>query len=267
MSAAPAQVAAQAAELERHGRAYGELRLAIAWTESREGEAAKRVSSTGWNKTRRLADPEQAAAILRHRGEKRNPAIVLRASGLVGVDIDGPAGVALAKQLVPEGFPASVTVTTGKEDGFHLWYLAPEGARSAYVELGPEGVTTKTNQYLVVPPAVHPTGRVYRFAEGRAPWERKLTVLPLELLERLERAAHGDRRERTVTAGPVVAGGRHDHLLRLGCAIRRHGCGEPTIAAALLAENEARCQPPQDEKLVRSLAHDIATRYPPGVAA
>ena len=252
--------------LEQHGRAFGALRLAVAFTAGLDGDDAKRVTARGWDRTPRLADPEQGAAILRTRGERRNPAIVLRPSGLVGVDVDGPEGVELLRRLVPEGMPRTVAVETGKNAGYHLWYLAPDGGRSAFVELGPEGVTTKAGQYIIAPPAVHPSGRVYRFADGRAPWELELAVLPLRLLERFERASHRERERRAVTVGPVTAGGRHDHLMRLGCAMRRRGAGEATIAAALVVENRDRCTPPKDERLVLDLAADIANRYPPGAA-
>ncbi len=127
--------------LEQHGRAFGALRLAVAFTAGLDGDDAKRVTARGWDRTPRLADPEQGAAILRTRGERRNPAIVLRPSGLVGVDVDGPEGVELLRRLVPEGMPRTVAVETGKNAGYHLWYLAPDGGRSAFVELGPEGVT------------------------------------------------------------------------------------------------------------------------------
>ncbi len=96
--------------------------------------------------------------------------------------------------------------------------------------------------------------------------ELELAVLPLRLLERFERAARGERERRAVTVGPITAGGRHDHLLRLGCAMRRRGAGEATIAVALVVENRDRCTPPKDERLVLELAADIANRYPPGAA-
>ena len=75
-----------------------------------------------------------------------------------------------------------------------------------------------------------------------------------------------DDAERADDSSPVTAPGRHRHLLRLGCAMRRVGAGERTIAAALLAENAARCTPPKDEQLVLELAKDIVNRYPPGAA-
>jgi putative DNA primase/helicase len=259
-------MSARVRKLERHGRAYGGLRLAIAFTVGLEGDHAKTVLAAGWDKTRPLANAEQGAAILRHRGERRNPAVVLRPSGLIGIDVDGAEGVALLHRLVPEGMPRSVGVVTGKDHGYHVWLRAPEDAATAFVELGPEGVKAKTNQYLVAPPSVHPSGREYRFAQGRAPWEQELAVLPADLLERLERAARVERNQRAAASGPIITGGRHDYLMRLGCAMRRRGAGEATIAAALLVENRDRCQPPKDEALVLNLAADIARRYQPGVA-
>jgi hypothetical protein len=254
----------RAALLERHGREYGRLRLAVAFTVGLEGADAKRVTTRGWDRTPRLSDPEQGAAIVRTRGERRNPAIVLLPSGLVGIDVDGPEGVELVRRLVPEGLPSTVAVETGKDEGYHLWYRAPDAARSAFVELGPEGITTKANQYLVAPPSVHPSGRIYTFA--RAPWEHELAVIPTRLLERLERAARVERERRVVAVGPIAAGGRHDHLMRLACAMRRRGAGEATIAAALLVENRDRCAPPKDDVFVLELARDIARRYPAGAA-
>lgn len=250
-------------ELQRHGYVYGELHLAIAFTAGLEGDDAKRVSGNGWDKTERLPGGPFGAAYLAGRGERRNPAVVLRPSGLVGIDIDGPDGVELIRDLLPEGLPRTVTVETGKPSGYHLWYFAPEGARWAFVELGPEGVEAKTNQCLIVPPGLHPSGRVYRFAEGRAPWDAIPAVLPLDILEKLGRAAHGDRQRVAATEGPIIAGGRHDHLMRLGCAMRRHGACLEAVEAALLAENAHRCRPPQSHDEVAALALDLTDRYGP----
>lgn len=259
-------------ELQRHGYAYGEYRLAIAFTEDIVGDPqAKRVTTKGWDKTEPLDDGPFGAALLAGRGLKRNPAVVLRPSGLIGVDVDGPEGIAHLKRIVPEGMPRTVTVETGKEQGYHLWYRPPGGTSSltVFVELGPvspespRGIRKKTGQYLVCPPALHPSGRVYRFAEGRSPWDTAPAVLPASVLERLERAANVERRRAAASAGPIRAGGRHDHLMRLGCAMRRHGACLEAVEAALLAENEHRCSPPKPDAIVRELARDLTSRYGP----
>ncbi len=46
--------------LEQHGRAYGKLRLAVAFTAGLEGDDAKRVTLAGWDRTRRSPTPSRA---------------------------------------------------------------------------------------------------------------------------------------------------------------------------------------------------------------
>jgi hypothetical protein len=107
---------------------------------------------------------------------------------------------------------------------------------------------------------------VYAFAHERSPWEIDLaTVTEAQLAPFIERA-RALRRSPAVANGPVREGGRHRHLLRLGGAMRRVGACEEAIVAALIAENVCVCEPPQDERLVRALAHDTAARYQPETA-
>jgi hypothetical protein len=252
--------------LERHGRAYGELGLAVTFTDGSEGEAAKRVTRRGWNTTPRLADGAFGAALLAGRGLRRNPVVVLGASGLVGVDIDGKAGANLLRELHPDRLPRTVTVRTGK--GHHLWFRRPADLRDvAKIELGPEGLEVSKDGYVVAPPARHPCGRIYAFVDGRAPWDLPLAVLTEQHVRPFLAHARRSRSEAIVSTGPILEGGRHRHLRRIAGAMRRVGACEESILAALLVENVQRCAPPQDEPLVRALAHDIATRYQPEAGA
>lgn len=251
--------------LRRCGRAYGELRLAVAFTDGIAGESAKRVTRAGWNHTKPLADGSFGEALLVNRGQARNPAIVLAASNLVGIDIDGEGGARRLKEMQPTRLPATVTVSTGK--GWHLWFAPPfDFTEAAKIELAADGVTVSRDGYLVAPPGLHPSGAVYSFADGRAPWETELAVLPMPQLERFLNAARKTRNAETTPTAPSKAGARHKRLLRLGCAMRRVGACEASILAALLEENTHMCEPPQPEYLVRALARDIAQRYAPTVA-
>ena len=157
--------------LEQHGRAYGELRLAIGVTDGLEGDAAKR--SRHWqSRPFRLAGADHRAGILRGIGE-RNPVISLAASNLIGVDVDGEAGRALCHELVPGGLPSTVVVRSGRADGgLHLWYRPPGGSRPAKIEFSGDGLEVSSDGYLVCPPAIHgDTGRLYELVPGHAPWE------------------------------------------------------------------------------------------------
>lgn len=253
--------------LEAHGRAYGRLRLAIAWTDGLEGAAAKEARN--WQKNPTVLANEEHGAGLFRRGLKRNPVVALAASNLIGIDIDGEHGRALLRRLLPGGLPTTVAVVSGREDGgHHLYYRPPARAQPAKIEFSGNGLTLSRDGYLVLPPALHgETGRAYAFAEGCAPWERPITELPAAIEESLR--SHNqdvDRAERGDDTSPVSEGRRHRHLLRLGAAMRRVGAGEPSILAALEAENMARCSPPKDDQHVRELAEDIVRRWPPGAA-
>ena len=215
----------------------------------------------------RLADPGHGAALFLGRGGKHNPVLSLRASGLLGVDVDGEAGRTLVRELVPGLLPPTVVVISGRADGgHHLWYRPPYDGADAKIEFSGDGLKLSSDGYLVIPPAVHgETGKAYEFASGHAPWEHEIAVIPESIIRSLE-ANHRrhDDAERADDSGPIAPGDRHRHLHRLGCAMRRVGAGEKTIAAALLAENVARCAPPKDEHLVLALAKDITARYRPG---
>jgi putative DNA primase/helicase len=246
------------------GRAYGEHRLALAFTDGATGDDAKRVTRRGWPATPRLADADHGAALIqRAAGGRRNPVIVLGASGLVGIDIDGPEGAELFRRTVGENtLPDTVIVRTGA--GWHLYYRRPAGAPDvAKVEFGASGLEVSRDGYFVAPPARHSSGRFYRFAQGRAPWQTAFAELPLELLDLFYSRARQNRSVSFATTGPIGEGGRHRHLLRLAGGMRRVGASAQAIEAALLVENAARCSPPQDEQAVRELARDIATRYQP----
>ncbi len=255
--------------LERHGRAYGELRLAVAFTVGLTGERAK--ESRFWQSNpHKLSTPDEGAAILAGRGFDKNPVVSLRAANVVGVDVDGPAGRLLVRKLLPGGFPATVTVQSGRADGgIHLWFRPPVGCRTHKIEFSAEGLKVSSDGYLVAPPAIHgETEQLYRFVDGHAPWEIPLATLPPLILTSLKdqrRAIHEEKR--ADDRSPLGPGDRHEHLLRVGCAMRRAGAREESIRAALLVENEIRCNPPKPEHTVHALAEDITTRYPPGARA
>jgi hypothetical protein len=256
--------------LERHGRVYGELRLAIAFTVGTAADGGQYKTAKGWEATRPLPDGDFGAALLAGRCERRNPILVLRNSNLIGVDVDGEGGRRLRRELIPEGFPRTVCVRSGRLDGgTHLWFRPPPDARVAKhkVEFKTDGrLVLSTNGYLLAPPSWHADAGVnYGFEPGLAPWETPIAVLPERLLERLtSRLCLDDESDRADDASPLAPGQRHRHLLRIGCAMRRAGAGEPAIAAALLSENERRGDPPKPDQTVRELARDIAHRYASG---
>jgi hypothetical protein len=63
--------------------------------------------------------------------------------------------------------------------------------------------------------------------------------------------------------GRIPEGERHKRLLSLAGSMRDRGMEAEEIAAALLAVNNNRCQPPLPAQTVLDLAADIARRYQP----
>jgi hypothetical protein len=255
---------------EQCGRAYGEEHLAIAFTVGISADDDQFKVAKGWEPTKPLPGGDFGAALLAARCERRNPIMVLANSNLIGIDVDGEGGRRLRRELVPEWFPRTVCVRTGRVDGgAHLWYRPPIGVKVAKhkIEFKTDGrLVMSRNGYLLVPPAWHAeAGRYYEFEPGLAPWETPITVLPGRLLERLTaRVRVDDDADRADDETPLEPGQRHRHLLRIGCAMRRAGAGEPAIRAALLSENERRGNPPKPETVVVDLARDIVKRYAPG---
>jgi len=60
----------------------------------------------------------------------------------------------------------------------------------------------------------------------------------------------------------ITTGGRNSTLISLAGTMRYRGMGEAAIAAALLADNRERCEPPLDDDEVRKIARSVM-RYPP----
>ena len=164
---------ARQALLERYGEVYGELGLAIAFTRSVSGEDAKRCGA-GWDKTDPLPDRPFGAALLKGRGAKRNPAVVLRRSGLIGIECDTPEGL---EQIVALDLPATVPVQSSAPHKLHFWFRPPNGnAAYAAFRLERAGVAADKGRYLLCPPALHPSGAVYTFL--REPPGTEIATLP-----------------------------------------------------------------------------------------
>jgi hypothetical protein len=63
-------------------------------------------------------------------------------------------------------------------------------------------------------------------------------------------------------SGVIAEGARNATLTSLAGAMRRKGCGEAAIVAALRVENTERCRPPLAESEIATIAHSVC-RYAP----
>jgi putative DNA primase/helicase len=118
--------------------------------------------------------------------------------------------------------------------------------------------------YVVVPPSRHRSGNHYRWSADGRPDVAGLTSLPAWLIDLLV----ANRQQPRIQGHELIAineaipeGSRNDSLARIAGVMRRRGCSEAAILAALLTENDRRCQPPLPESEVGKIARSIAS-YP-----
>jgi Bifunctional DNA primase/polymerase, N-terminal/AAA domain/Primase C terminal 1 (PriCT-1) len=185
---------------------------------------------------------------------------------VVDVDTGKPEAKGEDKQralafVVEHGLDAAKVIVETPTGGRHYYFRRPPGNGdfpSKAAAFGVPLVDLKCDKgYVVVPPGETDAG-AYGFAPE--PDFGALTAPPASLLALLSR---------NVTAAPATdtirEGVRNTALTSLAGTMRRHAMDEEAIAAALLAENARRCEPPLPEAEVRRIAASVS-RYAPAVA-
>lgn len=173
------------------------------------------------------------------------------------IDMDGPEADAPMMELERKHGPLPKTLEANTGRGRHL-YFNPNDARikpSAGV-LGPHLDIRGEGSYVILPPSVHGNGTRYQWAN-----EVAVATLP----EAWRKLLSSPERPKTdpQTEGKVIPKGqRNSHLTSLAGTMRRRGMGEAAIEAALLTENEERCEPPLPDAEVKSIAQSVG-RYEP----
>ncbi|MGB6191799.1 MAG: bifunctional DNA primase/polymerase [Terracidiphilus sp.] len=192
-------------------------------------------------------------------------------SGLLVLDVDGEDGKASLQSLTAEhgNLPKTLCAKTGrtgadgKRKGCHYYFRLPTGAaiRNSAGILG-KGLDIRADGgYVVAPPSLHPSGLLYQWLAAGQP----LADVPSWLLAKLTGARPAPEMQRT--QGEVIAeGGRNHALASLAGTMRRRAMALETIEAALMKENDARCQPPLPASEVRQIARSVA-RYSPAAPA
>lgn len=294
---------ARLALLERYGSFYGAERFALAWTTHNRPDSevradylrqhgaateddlddeqraklsdllggAKVVRERGWPTTRPLPDGSFGAGLCKQRGETRNPAIVVRPSGLVALESDSPADLAAVEAL---GLTPTLTVASSGPGKRH-WYFRP----AAGIETLPlvafrfeSGVVTgDAERYFLAPAAMHPSGTAYSFVPGHGPGEVAVAELSTDAYRQLCQLAreHDDDERERIAVDPdakIVPGRRRERVFKLACSLWAQGVPAGALETAALAFNAERCEPPLRAEQVRSQVRGALTRYQPGTS-
>ncbi|WP_051618017.1 bifunctional DNA primase/polymerase [Desulfofundulus thermocisternus] len=224
----------------------------------------KRPALASWQEYQsRQATPEEITAWWDRWPDANVGVVTGQVSNLVVLDLDGLDAVNFAKR---HGVPLTATVATGK--GWHVYFAHPgQPVQNAAGLGGVKGLDVRGDGgYVVAPPSIHPSGRVYRWAKGRSPDDLPLAPCPAWLLEMLA------NRNRAQAVGPaqepgwveallrgVPEGQRDDACTRLAGHYLGKGLPESEVLALLLAWNQ-RNQPPLPENQIEKCVRSVASR-------
>lgn len=185
------------------------------------------------------------------------------ASGRVVLDIDTHTldGFEVLRELEWENgaLPETLTALTGG-GGEHRYFEHVPGSRCG--TLAP-GIDLKGDGgYVILPPSVHVSGQTYTWDSHCAPG--LIATLPAWVLAQLAPRLQTDADSLTRDA-EIPVGQRNSTLTLLAGVMRRYGMSREAIAAALHAENAARCAVALPAVEVERIATSVA-RYAPAAA-
>jgi hypothetical protein len=213
-----------------------------------------------------LSDASTNAEVIRawwDRWPDANPAIATGPSGLVVVDIDPRHGgdESLANLECEHGrLPNTPLCLTGG-GGSHLYFLAGDRPVRSRNGLAPGIDIKSTGGYVIGPPSRHVSGGEYLWDATAGRDDMPIAPLPAWLRDLVaEKRANG--RGTDETSGTIPEGRRHDALVREAGRLRRIGCSESMIEAALNAMNTDRCHPQLAHDEVRSIARSAGIWAP-----
>lgn len=189
-------------------------------------------------------------------GDSRNNIGIVtgKLSGIVVADLDSPEALRFAEE---QGFPATPTVETGK--GFHLYFAYPRDrdVRNFQKRDDLPGIDLRGDGgYVVAPPSVHSSGRVYKWVDGKRIGELPLADLPTILLAEKP----SDRTPiRDIYRG-VSEGRRNESLVRIVGSLVNDGLPLEECVKFALIWNE-RNQPSLPKEEVERTVKGIYRRH------
>ena len=170
-------------------------------------------------------------------------------------------------EMLYDDLPPTVTAITGS-GGEHKIFKYPTGLKIPNKVNFAKGLDTRSNGGLIVAaPSTHASWNRYKWLEGHSPFDIELTDAPKWLLDLMMGGGDKARECSNLTttensAKQISEGGRNNHLTSLAGTLRTKGMGEEGILAALLAEKNANCEPPLEDREVMVKARSIS-RYEP----
>jgi hypothetical protein len=188
-----------------------------------------------------------------------------QASGIFCIDIDSfEAEARLAKLEAEHGkLPNTVEAITARGRHLYFRYQQDRPVRNSTGKIAPGIDTRGEGGYILAPPSVHPSGRVYAWSVDSA---NAFAEAPTWVLDRANGHANGKpiatppSKWRELVSAGVNTGERNDACTRLcGYLLRRNV--DAFVALGLLQSwNAACCRPPLPEAEVEQIINSVAGR-------
>lgn len=181
-------------------------------------------------------------------------------SGIVVVDVDGQNGLGWMKANMPV---TGVYVETSK--GWHGYFKHPGGKISNRAGLAPEVDLRADGGYVVAPPSVHPSGKVYKweFTPGLSGWD-DLADFPIQGEQRAASIPQGINLggvKPLLDLAPVEKGQRNNRLAELvGKWITTNKLGIEECLILARGWNAALPMPLPNAELERTVQSIFATQ-------
>jgi len=168
-------------------------------------------------------------------------------SGVLVLDADGTD--ARKECLKRGGLDRTPTVWTGKVGGAHFHLAYPGGDVRNFARKLPGTDMRAQGGYVLLPPSVHATGNLYRWAEGTEHLERASVPTWLTELFTASPESAGDF-QGTIDLDEILTGipegKRDDTLFRYACKLRHEDMPQDEAEERLRLAARA-CRPPFDE--------------------
>lgn len=149
-------------------------------------------------------------------------------------------------------FPETWTAITGR-GGYHLYFHSNSEIKNRAGII--DGVDVRGDGgYVVAPPSIHSNGNRYEWEYD--PEEYNLADANNNVKFFLETGINSPG-ERFSMPDIVNAGERNEMIFRFACMMQAKGASDESVFAATMAENNAKCNPPMEEKEVRIIVNSV----------
>ena len=212
-------------------------------------------AAVSWKNAHKWFDPFQGF----NKSNPGNLGILTGApSNLVVIDIDVDKGGFDSLETLKKRFGPlddhTLTVSTGG-GGRHIYYSYTGGKVSNGVNVLGSGIDLRGDGgYVLAPPSIHRTERIYQWENGL----HQPATLPAELIDALS-----EPRIRSGSGDCIPRGERNDSLFRYACKLRGEGKEKTAILNQIHQYNITSCRPPLVVDEVSRIALS-ACRYEPG---